>query len=372
MPEPVPPSMRAARRARAPRDLAPGRRARTVPSAHAAATVEPLVVASVVAAPVAAPVAAAGPPITAAREPFDVAPDGASSACDARRSNGTDERAPAAQVTALLPLEARGVVWRRRGERLLDGVDFRLEGSGTTVIMGPNGAGKSLLLRVLHGLLAPSEGAVRWGAQPPDAACRRRQAFVFQRPTLLRRSVLANVRFVLALHAARGDAREGAAHDERFHGDGDDGASRRGVRDRLRARLSVRRAHRTRALELLERLDLLHRAASPARRLSGGEQQRLAVGCALAAEPEVLLLDEPTASLDPASTAAIERLLEEARARGIKPLLVTHDPGQARRLADDVLFLARGRIVEHTPAAAFFDRPRSSEARDYLAGRLVL
>ena len=123
---------------------------------------------------------------------------------------------------------------------------------------------------------------------------------------------------------------------------------------------------------MLERVGLGGRGASPARQLSGGEQQRLALACALAVEPEVLLLDEPTASLDPASTAAIERIVDGARRDGATTILVTHDPGQARRLASSIVFLARGRVTEHTPADAFFDAPRSPEARDYLAGRLVL
>ena len=126
------------------------------------------------------------------------------------------------------------------------------------------------------------------------------------------------------------------------------------------------------ARELLEHVGLRERMTQPARRLSGGESQRLAMARALALEPSVLFMDEPTASLDPASIAAIETLTAEAQALGTKVILVTHDIGQARRMADEVIFLHRGRVTEQTPAEPFFAEPRSSQARDYLAGRLVL
>jgi tungstate transport system ATP-binding protein len=199
--------------------------------------------------------------------------------------------------------------------------------------MGPNGAGKSLLLRLLHGLLVPTSGVVLWGGRPLDAPLRRRQAMVFQRPVLLRRSAAANVRFALRL---RGREQPGRVSD------------------------------------LLGEVGLEAQAGQPARLLSGGEQQRLSLARALAVEPMVLFLDEPTASLDPASTAAIEAIVKRARLRGTKIIFVTHDVGQARRLADDVVFLNQGRVVEHTPARRFFDEPLGQAARDYLAGRLLL
>jgi tungstate transport system ATP-binding protein len=233
----------------------------------------------------------------------------------------------------LLPLEVRGLTFGIRGTHLIDGIDLRMGLEGFTVVMGPNGAGKSLLLRLLHGLLKPTEGDIRWNGVAPDEEVRKRQALVFQRPVLLRRSVLANVEFVLRLRAGKQP-------------------------DRARA--------------LLEHFGLADKADRPARRLSGGEQQRLALARALALEPEVLFLDEPTASLDPASIAAIEDIVTEARHAGTKMVFVTHDVGQARRLADDVVFLHRGRLAEHTPAHRFFERPDSQEARDYLAGRLLL
>jgi tungstate transport system ATP-binding protein len=247
--------------------------------------------------------------------------------------DGIFRSSPPAEGPPLLPVEVRGLVFAAGNKRLIDGIDLTLAAGALTVIMGPNGAGKSLLLKLLHGLIQPAAGSVRWGGRPTGEAVRRRQALVFQRPVLLRRSVAANVRFVLQLRGAD----------------------------------SVERCR-----ELLEYVDLASRAEQPARRLSGGEQQRLALARALALEPEVLLLDEPTANLDPAATAAIEAIVQSVHRLGTKVLFVTHDLGQARRLADEVVFLHRGRVLEHTPAPQFFDQPVSREARDYLAGRLVL
>ena len=123
---------------------------------------------------------------------------------------------------------------------------------------------------------------------------------------------------------------------------------------------------------LLDHVGLGHKAGQPARLLSGGEAQRLALARALATDPEVLFLDEPTASLDPASVAAIERIVSTARGRGVRIIFVTHDVGQARRMADDVVFLHRGRVAEHSTAADFFNKPRCAAARDYLNGSIVV
>jgi len=229
--------------------------------------------------------------------------------------------------------EVRELVYRIGDKRLIDGIDLSIPGNGLTVVMGPNGAGKSLLLRLLHGLLAPTSGQVLWDGRPLDDELRKAQAMVFQRPVLLRRSVAANIRFVLKLRRPARTVDIGA---------------------------------------ILEEVGLGAQAEQPARLLSGGEQQRLSLARALALEPRVLLMDEPTASLDPASTAAIESIVLRARDRGTKIIFVTHDLGQARRLASDLIFLHQGRLAEHSPARQFFEQPRSQAARDYVAGRLVL
>jgi len=233
----------------------------------------------------------------------------------------------------LLPLRTSKLTLEFDRERRIDTIDLTLEAASLTVVMGPNGAGKSLLLRLLHGLIVPTSGEVRWGGTPMNDTIRRRQAMVFQRPVLLRRSVAANIDFVLAL---------------------------RGPVDRDRRD------------EILSHVGLLDFANQAARLLSGGEQQRLALARALATEPEVLFLDEPTASLDPASVLAIEQIVTRAHQSGTRVIFVTHDIGQARRLADEVLFLHRGRLVEHARADRFFTSPESETAAAYLEGRIVL
>jgi tungstate transport system ATP-binding protein len=242
---------------------------------------------------------------------------------------------PAAALP-ILPLEAQGLAFEAGGRRLIDRIDLRLRPGMRTVVMGPNGSGKSLLLRLLHGLLQPSDGTVLWNGRPADDAIRRRQAMVFQRPVMLRRSALGNLQ-----HA-------------------------------LRTRGLPRHERRRRAEQALEQAQLAPIGHTPARLLSGGEQQRLALARALSLAPEVLFLDEPTANLDPASTVAIERLIQGAHEHGTKVVLVTHDAGQARRLADEIVFLCDGRLEDHAPAAQFFDAPGSSRARAFLEGRIVI
>ena len=233
-------------------------------------------------------------------------------------------------------IETRGLRFSMRGQRLIDGVDLQIGQGRRTVVMGANGAGKSLLLRLLHGLLRPDAGEVLWNGRPLDRAGREAQAMVFQRPVMLRRSVLGNLRFALAVRGVRGAER------------------------------------RAREAEALRRARLTNLARRPARVLSGGEQQRLAIARALACDPEVLFLDEPTSSLDPASTQAVEDLIAGAHATGVTIVLVTHDPGQARRIGDDVVFMHDGRVSEAGPAARVLDAPRSEAARAWLEGRLFI
>jgi tungstate transport system ATP-binding protein len=202
------------------------------------------------------------------------------------------------------------------------------------MILGPNGAGKSLLMRLCHGLLPPTTGWIRCG-QSPFPGARRRQAMVFQKPIMLRRSALRNVTYALA--AARVPWCE----------------------------------RRRRAEVALERFGLIAQADRPARLMSGGEQQRLALARAWAREPELLFLDEPTASLDPAAVRAFEAALGVFHERGTKIVMATHDLQQARRLAGEVLFLCRGRVLEQSPAAQFFTQPCSLEARAFLQGEIV-
>jgi tungstate transport system ATP-binding protein len=240
-----------------------------------------------------------------------------------------DMRAP----MSLLPLRLDGVVFAAGPRRIIDGISLTIEAGLRTVIVGPNGAGKSVLLRLCHGLLQPSAGSVRWNAAEVSGAPRR-QAMVFQRPMLLRRSALANVMYALGVA---------------------------GVHHGLRT---------SRAREALRKVGLESLAAQPARVLSGGEQQRLALARAWALQPEIIFLDEPTASLDPGATAEVEKVIAAMVAAGTKIVLVTHNLGQARRLGDEILFLHQGRLVERAPADRFFRQPCSIEAKQFLEGVL--
>lgn len=246
----------------------------------------------------------------------------------------SDETTACSGDAALLSVS--GLVFGIAGKTLLQIQSLDIPAGGTTVIMGPNGAGKSLLLRLLHGLLPASQGSIRMSGEPLTAALCRRQAMVFQSPVILRRSVRANVEFALAANGVPW------------------------------------RSRRKRALEVLSATGLGNKAKQAARSLSGGEQQKLAVVRALATEPEILFLDEPTSNLDPASVLTIERLLRAASAAGTKVVLVTHDLGQARRLGDEVLFLHRGQVVEQTPIKRFVDAPVSTEAAAYVSGELLV
>lgn len=237
----------------------------------------------------------------------------------------------------LLPLDVDRVGYAADGTALLHDVSFTLRAGTRTVILGPNGAGKSLTLRLCHGLIAPTSGSIRWrgGGTALPGALRTQQAMVFQRPVLLRRSAAANIDHALKLRRL-------------------DRASRR-----------------TRVAAALAQTGLSALADRPARALSLGEQQRLALARAWALSPQILFLDEPTASLDPAATRQVEALIATFHAAGVKIVMTTHDLGQARRLADEVLFLHHGRLVEHADAASFFDAPATDEAKAFIRGELL-
>lgn len=219
------------------------------------------------------------------------------------------------------------------GKQLLVDISLSLKPDSLTIIMGQNGAGKSVLIRLLHGLLEPTSGLIEWSGTALSEQVRARQAMVFQRPVLLRRSVAANLEFVLGL---KGNA---SSHSRE---------------------------------SLLELVGLSDRASMPARLLSGGEQQRLALARAIATMPDVIFLDEPTASLDPASVVLIEDIVRQEQAKGTKIIFITHDLGQAKRLADDIVFLHKGRLEEHTAAVQFFASPKSIVAQNYLAGNITV
>jgi tungstate transport system ATP-binding protein len=236
--------------------------------------------------------------------------------------------------TSDLPIVLEDVSLAVRGVTILDRILLTLAPGAPTVLIGPNGAGKTTLLRVAMGLLPPTTGRLTWGGRTESPPVRR--SIVFQRPVMLRRSTAGNVRY--ALKAA-----------------GSDHAARK-----------------TRAGELLALVGLSGLGERPARQLSGGEQQRLALARALAKGPQVLFLDEPTGSLDPAATKAVEDLIRAVAARGIKVVMSTHDLGEARRLAGEIVLLHRGRIVEIADAGPFFNNPKTPEARRFVGGELLV
>ena len=233
----------------------------------------------------------------------------------------------------LMPITVQNITLALNERTLIDDLSCIIKSAGISVIMGPNGAGKSLLMRCLHGLAKPDMGQILYADAPLDSLIRQQQSLVFQSPTILRRTVLANLLFV---------------------------ARQRGIDD---PKISM---------DYLAQLQLDHLAQHPARLLSGGEKQRLALARALIINPAILFLDEATSNLDPASIETIETNLQSVSKRGMKLILVTHDVGQAKRLADDILFLHHGKLAEHSPAKSFFQKPKSSAARAYLAGKLVL
>jgi tungstate transport system ATP-binding protein len=219
----------------------------------------------------------------------------------------------------MLPLRLREVSFLH----IIKPLSLEVEAGASTIILGANGAGKSVLMRLMHGLLAPSTGTISWSAAG-------RQAMVFQRPVMLRRSALANVQYALQ---AAGQETAGA-------------------------------------MEALREVGLAHLAETPARILSGGEQQRLALARAWALHPEVLFLDEPTASLDPSATREIETIIRAFDAAGTKIVMATHNLGQARRLGDEVIYLHQGRVVERASADRFFSQPTTAEAAAFIKGEL--
>ncbi len=207
-------------------------------------------------------------------------------------------------------------------------------------LVGPSGAGKSTLLRLLNFLETPTSGAIQFGGETFSADQslslnqRRRVTTVFQRPVLLRRSVYKNVAYGLQLRG------------------------RHNADERIRA--------------TLERVGLEALAQQPARTLSGGEAQRVALARAMILEPDALLLDEPTANLDPYNVSLIESIVTELNTTSRTTLvLVTHNVFQARRLAHRVAFLLDGKVVEVNDVETFFKAPSDERTRAFVNGEMI-
>lgn len=236
-------------------------------------------------------------------------------------------------VKTILPLHIDGAVVRRRTKTLIGPVTATIKPNGFTIIMGPNGSGKTSLLRLMHGLESPREGQLTWQVPVTEAAAR--QSFVFQTPVTMRRSVQENMAYPLLVRGVP----KTAALDE--------------------------------AALWLSQIDLLSAKNLDANLLSGGEKQKLAIARALITKPEVLFLDEPTTNLDGSSTREIETILIEAKKSGTRIIMATHDTGQGKRLANDVIFLYRGTLRETNSSKVFFRKPKTREAAAFLKGEIV-
>jgi len=233
-----------------------------------------------------------------------------------------------------LPIVFDNVTIFAGGVRILDHIELKIERGLPTVLIGPNGSGKTTLLRAAMGLVGPAMGRVKWGDDEDGLPAKR--AILFQRPIMLRRSAAANIRYALRSICF--------------------------PRSELEKRIG----------ELLHEVGLIGLSERPARRMSGGEQQRLALARALARDPEILFLDEPTASLDPAATKSFEDVIRKVADRGIKIVMSTHDFGEARRLAGDVVVLHHGQAIEHATASMFFTSPQTAIARAFMAGEFLV
>jgi tungstate transport system ATP-binding protein len=230
----------------------------------------------------------------------------------------------------MFPLTLEQILVRRKGKTVIGPTDLVLQPQGPTIIIGPNGSGKTTLLRVMHGIERVTSGKVTWQHDDPS-----QHAFVFQSPILLRRSVHENLAYPLRL-------------------------------------INMPKAQIAQAVDhWLDRIGLQDVRSSPALRLSGGERQKLAIGRALIRNPQVLFLDEPCANLDGRATRDIEALLQETSAAGTRLVMATHDMGQARRLAQDLVFMLDGRVHESGAASTAFAQPRTQELAAFLRGDIV-
>ena len=230
-----------------------------------------------------------------------------------------------------LPIYIKDLCLTLDERKILSSLNLSINSDDVTVIMGPNGAGKSIFLKILNGILTPTSGCITWNNRKQFSDTLNTQAFVFQKPILLRRSVIANLDYMDSVL----------------------GYKKKISKDRL-----------------LEIVQLKKQKNQPARMLSLGEQQRLSLIRSLMLRPNLLLLDEPTANLDPASTKIIEDIILNLKMMGIKIIFVTHNILQAKRIADEIIFLNEGKMVEHLNKQEFFSNSKSIEVQNYLNGIL--
>ena len=217
--------------------------------------------------------------------------------------------------------------------KILDKINCKIHNESIIAILGPNGAGKSMFLKSINGLIGVESRKIYFNSREINDHIRKDMALVFQKPTLLRRTVLENMQFVLE---------------------------------------KKNKISNLQITNLLQRVGLDIYKYKPARLLSGGEQQRLSLARALLINPSILLLDEPTANLDPYSLNLIEEIILDENKKGKTIILTTHDMGQAKRLAKEILFFNKGKLLEQTKAINFFTKPKTKEAQSYINGKILL
>ena len=217
--------------------------------------------------------------------------------------------------------------------KILDKINCKIHNESIIAILGPNGAGKSMFLKSINGLIGVESRKIYFNSREINDHIRKDMALVFQKPTLLRRTVLENMQFVLE---------------------------------------KKNKISNLQITNLLQRVGLDIYKYKPARLLSGGEQQRLSLARALLINPSLLLLDEPTANLDPYSLNLIEEIILDENKKGKTIILTTHDMGQAKRLAKEILFFNKGKLLEQTRAINFFKKPKTKEAQSYINGKILL
>lgn len=237
-------------------------------------------------------------------------------------------------MVSLFPIQLNEALVSKKSKVILGPVSAQIKAGGPTVVIGPNGAGKTTLLRLIHGLERAREGDVTF-APSDQSKVYKKQCFVFQKPIMLRRSALDNVAYPLIL----------------------DGVKKAQAREQ---------AH-----QMIERIGLGGVASTQATYLSGGESQKLAIARALITNPDLLILDEPTASLDASATRDIEALIVDAAKSGIEIMMTTQHMGQARRLAKKIIFVHKGQLLEMTEAKSFWNGPKSDEALRFINGEIV-
>ena len=234
----------------------------------------------------------------------------------------------------MFPLRVTDVKINIKSKRLIGPINLEIEQNGISILLGANGSGKTTLLEALHGLRKLSAGKVEWNISNSQAAAE--QAFVFQSPIMLRRTVAENLAFPLKV--------------------------------RRLSKLTTT----TEVMMWAKKIGLEDKIRQQAMLLSGGEMQAIAVARALITKPKMLFLDEPTASLDGATKKAIEDILISASSNGTKILMSTHDLGQLKRLARDIIFLHNGIVEAHCSKEEFLTKPPSKAAKQFLAGDIVL